>query len=48
MKTVKTRLEGDGFSLPADIRELKLYEAAKKLSYNNYPANQAARKRCLT
>lgn len=30
IQKVKTRLEANGFNLPADIRELKFYEASKK------------------
>ena len=44
MQKVKTTLEQNGFNLPSDIRELKLYEASKdfpiKIIQNNKPAEQ--------
>ncbi len=34
MQKVKTRLEENGFNLPAEIRELKFYEASKSFQVN--------------
>ncbi len=41
MKKVKTRLEENGFNLPADIRELKFYDASKPFSINSIQENNA-------
>ncbi len=34
IQKVKTRLEENGFNLPADIRELKFYDASKTFPLN--------------
>ncbi len=34
MQKVKTRLEENGFNPPAEIRELKFYEASKSFQVN--------------
>ncbi len=34
MQKVKTRLEENGFNLPAEVRELKFYEASKSFQVN--------------
>ena len=40
MQKVKTKLEANGFNLPAEIRELKFYEASKSFAVNSVINNK--------
>lgn len=42
IQKVKTRLEENGFNLPAEIRELKMYEASKSFRVDVVPNNKTS------
>ena len=45
MQKVKTRLEENGINLPAEIRELKFYEASNSFKINSTVENSTQEKK---